>query len=233
VYEDGAGALDALLKKTSSTHGSLSKDETDHGARLVFHTQPSPVSTDGRFHILVADDVLMIRKGTVNNISNLWSTGFFSCPVVVSTACTAEDVLRAASSQHFDLIICDHHFQHEACKLQSICPEDPTRANRPFVLFDDSVTLLEDRHKSASAFFKDERFTIEEGDGTLLGLDVLMKLAQDPNPPFPTPVLMLVSGNKIDEQPDLGIIVAQKPLKQSDFVNHFKSIQRFLKRDPP
>jgi hypothetical protein len=89
------------------------------------------------------------------------------------------------------------------------------------------------------------KITLCDGDGTLVGLDAMITMAQQQQqqqaqeasggsslaaaPPFPRPVLMIVSGHKIDApQPDLGIIVAQKPLKQADFVNHLNSIERFL-----
>jgi hypothetical protein len=52
----------------------------------------------------------------------------------------------------------------------------------------------------------------------LLGVEALTQLAEAPNPPFKTPVLMLLSGHKIEVPPSLGVVVAQKPLKQSEFV---------------
>jgi CheY-like chemotaxis protein len=233
VYKDGPGALKALMEKSSGVASELLRDRMQR----VFCPQPSPMSTDGTFHILVADDVCMIRKGIVNIISNLWSAGLFECPVAVSTACTAEDVLRAAKSQLFDLIICDHHFSQDARKLKAICPDgdELASANRPFLRFDDSATSQEMRRRNASAFFEEERFTIEAGDGALLGFEALINLAQTPDPPFPTPVLMLVSGNKIEldeSAKNLGIIVALKPLNQSEFLTHLKYIERFLKKVP-
>ncbi len=215
VYEDGDGALEAL--QTQKEASETPSDHVSGGAtsdmQLTFRPQPPPTSSHGAFRVLVADDVLMLRKGMVHSITNLWSERFPDCPVSISTACSAEDVLRAASSQPFDLIISDHSFNVYESKLNAI-----TTNSRPCIVFDESVDSPEQKRERTASFFKDERFTIQEGDGSLLGLQALEQLAGWDGPPFPTPVLFLVSGHKIETTPELGIIVAQKPLKQSDMV---------------
>jgi len=67
-------------------------------------------------------------------------------------------------------------------------------------------------------FDHQERFTIEEGDGILSGFDAIMQLAVAKDPPFVTPVLMILSGHKFEVSDGLGIIAARKPLKRGDFI---------------
>jgi hypothetical protein len=86
------------------------------------------------------------------------------------------------------------------------------------VTFSGTTTSPGALRQIASEYFDSERFTVEEGDGMLLGVEALTQLAEAPNPPFKTPVLMLLSGHKIEVPPSLGVVVAQKPLKQSEFV---------------
>ena len=75
----------------------------------IFSPLPSPSSPDGCFRILVADDVPMLRKGLMRSVLDIF-TQFTNCPISVSTACTAEDALRAVGSVGYDLFICDNQF---------------------------------------------------------------------------------------------------------------------------
>ena len=162
----------------------------------------------------------MLRKGMVHTIGKLWTKHFPDCPVSVSTACTAEDALRAARLEAFDLIICDHHFNHDDSNLKKIIPGDPAAKNqRPALRCDGRKTSPEAMRKDVRTFFEEERFTIEEDDGALLGLDALIQISESSLLTFSTPVLMLVSGHKVDVEPRLGIIVVQKPLKHSEFIS--------------
>ena len=73
--------------------------------------------------------------------------------------------------------------------------------------------------QSIKDFFTTERFTIREGDGALSGLDALMQIEKSSHSsPLPFPVLVLLSGHKINIPNDCGIIIIQKPLKKSEFV---------------
>jgi len=61
---------------------------------------------------------------------------------------------------------------------------------------------------------------VEANDGAMLGCDALLELTNAPLiQAFPTPVLVLISGHKIELDPGLGIVVAQKPVKQSVFTS--------------
>jgi CheY-like chemotaxis protein len=223
VYEDGVAAEEAFrvsdAADLSSQAQSLSSSKVaDGGTQYTLLPHPSPTSTNGTFRIMVADDVLVLRKGMVHTILNLWSKRFPNCPVSISTACSAEDLLRAAATQPFDLIICDHLFNHDYSKVKRLSVEELKTHGRPHVTFSGTTTSPGALRQIASEYFDSERFTVEEGDGMLLGVEALTQLAEAPNPPFKTPVLMLLSGHKIEVPPSLGVVVAQKPLKQSEFV---------------
>jgi signal transduction histidine kinase len=223
VYEDGAAAEKAFRVSDSTDLSSQAPSLSslkiaEDATQYTFHPHPSPTSINGCFRIMVADDVLVLRKGMVHTILNLWSKRFPNCPVSISTACSAEDLLRAAAMQPFDLIICDHLFNHDESKLKRLSTEELKTHGRPHVAFGGKTTSPGALRQVASEYFDSERFTVEEGDGSLLGVEALTQLAETPNPPFKTPVLMLLSGHKIEVPPSLGVIVAQKPLKQSEFV---------------
>lgn len=77
------------------------------------------------------------------------------------------------------------------------------------------------KRKVISKFFSEERFAIEEGDGSLSGVDALMEIGSAAeNPDSRLPLLILLSGHKIQfpAQKNYNIIVVQKPLKQAEFV---------------
>ena len=67
--------------------------------------------------------------------------------------------------------------------------------------------------------FRNEGFTVREGDGNLLGVEAAVQLSQKWDSVFPMPVLMLLSGHKISIAESHGIVVARKPLKQGDLVS--------------
>lgn len=104
IYEDGAAAEKALrlsdAADLSSQAQSLSASKVaDAGAQYTLLPRPSPTSTNGSFRIMIADDVLVLRKGMVHTILDLWSKRFPNCTVSISMACSAEDLLRAAAMQ--------------------------------------------------------------------------------------------------------------------------------------
>jgi hypothetical protein len=157
----------------------------------------------------------MLRKGLLHSISILFHD---CCPVSISTACSAEDALRAVASQPFDLFICDHQFNHEdPSRLKPLSPEEEETHGRPCYFYDAKTSSRVELRRRLSEYFENERFTIEEGDGSLTGFDALMQLAEASNPPFPTPVLMLLSGHHMEAPPSFGVIMNQKPLRQSEF----------------
>jgi hypothetical protein len=130
--------------------------------------------------------------------------------------------------QPFDLIICDHLFNTDDSKLKRLSAEELKAHGRPNVVFGGTTTSPGALRTLASEYFDSERFTVEEGDGSLLGVEALTQLAEAPNPPFKTPVLLLLSGHKIEVPPNLGVIVAQKPLKQWEFVPLLEAHAHFL-----
>ena len=180
--------------------------------QFVFSPRPSPDSRDGSFRILVADDVLMLRKGMVNTISAL----FTHCPVSISTACSAEDMLRATQSNPYDLIISDNLFHHDPANLRVLAPHQEEKYGRPCFVFDPRTATRAEARKGLTEFFRKEGFSVREGDGQMLGVDAIVQLYQKWDSVFPMPVLMLLSGHKIDLPESYGIVVARKPLKQGD-----------------
>jgi uncharacterized membrane protein YgcG len=130
--------------------------------------------------------------------------------------------------QPFDLIICDHLFNADYSKIKQLSVEELKTDGRPTVVFGGTTTSPGALRALASEYFDTERFTVEEGDGSLLGVEALTQLAEAPNPPFKTPVLLLLSGHKIEVPPSLGVLVAQKPLKQSEFVPLLEAHALFL-----
>lgn len=228
VYEDGESAVRALEEKPDFGGGPLVDFNVAYESSKAYTFLPRPpgwaMPGAGSFRILVADDVLMLRKGIVNTLSHV----FTDCPVSISTACSAEDMIRAVRENPYDMIICDHLFHHDASTLQRIekatndegCHQPP---GRPSVFLNAMVHSRKDMRDILSTYFSDERFTLEEGDGEMTGLEAILKLAQELDPPFPTPLLMLLSGNTLDVPRDAGIIVAQKPLKQGEFIKILES----------
>jgi len=192
--------------------------------------RPRPVNTDDSsssnnddktFNILVADDVPMLRKGLLRSVIDVFSE-FSDCPVLISTACTAEDALRALKSQPYDLFICDNQYARPDQLLPKIDYTDDDTP-RPRVIHNTGGNKSTARDAVTDFFTNNEKFTIEEDDGILSGLDVLYQLVDaekqgKPEGPFPTPVLMLLTGHRITLPEDSGIIVVQKPLKRAEFV---------------
>jgi signal transduction histidine kinase len=236
VYEDIDVAQEAVLVSNNDAELIMSSQHQAPSGSFFskiageyrFDPRPSPKSTDGHFRIMVADDVLMLRKGMVHTIGDIWGTHFPDCPVAISTACSAEDLLRAAASQPFDLIICDHMFRLDLSQIRPLAPEELATSGRPSVVYGDETSSREEIRKRFSHFFENERFTIEEGDGSLMGIDAVTQLAETTNPPFPTPVLMLLSGHKLEVAPSVGVIVVLKPLKKTEFVALFEAHAQHL-----
>jgi len=206
----------------SGRNPDLSREITSDSQRYTFSPKPALDSPDGCFNVLVADDVTMLRKGLSKSILDIFSK-FPDCPVSISTACTAEDALRAVASHSFDLFICDNQFAApDNLKKASIVVEQG--GIRPRILSNDGRNLRE----IVVDFFANEKFTIEAKDGLLTGVDALSELAVATNPSFPTPILILHSGHEIELPRDKGVIVVQKPLKRSEFVSVIESHASFL-----
>ena len=207
----------AMLQCTPDSEEALDLSSKQY----VFSPHPSPTSADGCFRILVADDVSMLRKGLMRSVLDIF-TDFCDCPISVSTACTAEDALRALESQDYDLLISDNQFAPPG-HLKRFSPE-----NEDTRLQVDNRGDKNNIRRSVLDFFTKEAFTIAPGDGSLSGLDALLQLAQTKNPNFSTPVLVLHSGHQLELPRQLGIIVVRKPLKRIDFVPLFERNARNL-----
>eukprot|EP00977_Amphora_coffeiformis_P016357 scaffold5022_cov158-Amphora_coffeaeformis.AAC.3 len=188
---------------------------SDTALHYAFRPWPSPNSKTECFRVLVADDVLMLRKGLVNAIISL----FRECPVAISTACTAEDLLRATAAHPYDLVISDNLFHHDATAVKTIAFKEEKSDDRECLMYDPQKTSRGQARVLLTDFFKSERFTVREGDGEMLGIDALIQLSQNRLGKFPKPILMLLSGHKIEIPDEFGIIVAQKPLKQSELAS--------------
>jgi len=212
VVYDSKKAI-SMLKSTPDSDQALSV--TDASKEYIFSPRPAPNSVDGCFRILVADDVAMLRKGLMRSVLDIFKK-HSSCPLSVSTACTAEDALRAISSNAYDMIICDNQFAPPT-HLNRFSPEhEKTR------LQVESRGNMADIRSTTMKFFKNEAFTIAPGDGSLSGLDALLQLAQTNNPSITVPILVLHSGHQLELPGQLGIIVVRKPLKRNDFVPLFE-----------
>jgi len=179
--------------------------------KYVFSPKPAPTSVDGCFRILVADDVTMLRKGLVRSLLDIFKK-LSDCPVSVSTACTAEDALRAIASNAYDLFICDNQFASPN-HLRRLSPESENSRNQ---------VGIGDTRSEIADFFKTESFTIVPGDGAMLGQDACIKLTQKKDNSNPVPILVLHSGHQIELPRELGIIVVRKPLKREGFVPLFE-----------
>ena len=203
---------------------ALSMLETPSGSNLVlpnfskkyvFSPQPSPNSVDGCFRILVADDVAMLRKGLMRSVLDIFRQSS-DCPISVSTACTAEDALRAIETNAYDMFICDNQFATPTHLKKLPSEHEKTR----YVV--DSRGTTSDVRGRVMKFFKNESFTIAPGDGSLSGLDALLDLAKEKGPGLSIPILVLHSGHQLELPQQLGIIVVRKPLKRDDFVPMFE-----------
>lgn len=217
VYDGGDWELRQRKKDQTSQLPVDSNKEIETARIYNFVPRPRPHGmAETPFRIMVADDVLMLRKGVLHTLSSV----FVNCPVSISTACTAEDMLRAVQHNPFDMIICDNLFHHDASKLRRLSTNSETarRGGRPRVLVNPKVHSKKEIRENLSAYFADERFTLEEGDGEMTGFEAMMMLAHDQHPRMPTPILMVLSGNCIEIPDDTGIIFAQKPLKLGEFV---------------
>ena len=192
-----------VLRRKSSLEGEILPYKFSPRAGVANH-----------FRILIADDVLMLRKGLIRSILELFQKE--NVPVLVHTACTAEDALRVINSQSYDIIIADNQYS----------PPDKTKQlkvddERPHILLgEDETTKI---GESVSTFFRAESFTVEEGDGELSGLQAMQQLLEisnnsnDTTNTYPIPILILLSGHKFDLFSN-GLIVAQKPLRTSEIV---------------
>lgn len=203
---------------TASFHAKCSKLEIDRSLvngiqqRVVFRPRPAPSSRNGTFRVLVADDVLMLRKGMVHTISAV----FAGCPLSICTACSAEDMLRAVETNPYDLIISDNLFHHDPAHLRPLLSHQEESFGRPAIVIDPTETSRSETRALMTDFFQNESFSVREGDGDLLGVDAIAGLLHDWKGDFPMPLMMLLSGHKIDLPESYGIIVTRKPLKQSD-----------------
>lgn len=209
VVSDRKKAISLLETPTGSslTLGSSRK--------YIFSPQPAPGAADGCFRILVADDVAMLRKGLMRSVLDIFKQ-VSDCPISVSTACTAEDALRAIESNSYDMFICDNQFAAPT-HLRRLPPEhEKTR----YVV--DSRGATSDVRSRVMKFFKNESFTIAPGDGSLSGLDALLKLAKQTDLGISIPILVLHSGHQLELPQQLGIIIVRKPLKRDDFVPMFE-----------
>ena len=185
--------------------------------QYIFSPRPAPNSVDGCFRILVADDVSMLRKGLMRSVLDIFAE-FSDCPLSVSTACTAEDALRAVQSQAYDMFICDNQFA-PPCHLNRFSRDDE---DMRLQVHNINHGDKNDIRKSVKEFFAKEAFTIAPGDGSLSGLDALFQLAQTKNHSFSVPILVLHSGHQLELPRQLGVIVVRKPLKRIDFVPLFE-----------
>jgi hypothetical protein len=205
VFEEGK-FNESSLRRRSSLEGEILPYEFNPKGGLTNH-----------FRILIADDVLMLRKGLVRSVLELFQKK--NVPVLVHTACTAEDALRVIKSQSYDIIIADNQYSTPDSTKQLKVDEE-----RPHILLDEDETTTT-IGESASHFFRSESFTIYEGDGELSGLKVMQQLLEtsnnsnDTTSTHPIPILILLSGHKFDLSSNYrGLIVAQKPLRTSEIV---------------
>jgi len=207
-----------ILDSTPGCEQELDPSSKDY----AFSPLPSPTSVDSCFRILVADDVCMLRKGLMRSVLDIFKE-FENCPISVSTACTAEDAIRALESQDYDIFICDNQFAPPS-HLSRFLPE-----NEDVRLQICNRNIHGDKNdirKSVIEFFAKEAFTIAPGDGSLSGLDALLQLAQMKG--LNVPVLVLLSGHQIQLPRQLGIISVCKPLQRIDFVPLFERNARNL-----
>ncbi|KAL7540717.1 hypothetical protein ACHAWF_006778 [Thalassiosira exigua] len=218
VEGDLVNAIDSM-----TTVESENDDAAQISDSLAYKFRPALSSQSNHFRILIADDVLMLRKGLVRSILQVIDEEKVgNCPVMVHTACTAEDALRMISTQPFDLLIMDNQYA------------PPTNVNRleggseerPHIRHEGTKKLQE----IASDFFRSESFTVEEGDGDLSGLQALLRILdssdsstdssiQSDHLPYPTPIPILLSGHKFDLSSYCSMIVVQKPLRTSDIAS--------------
>lgn len=225
VVEESSVAQQVIEAQKASAETSNSNSTTSD-QQLVFSPRPSPDSKS--FRILVADDILVLRKGMVNTILDVFKD--LGCSTSISTAITAEDALRALGSDQFDLFICDNQFSVDPGSVLHL-EEKQHQKPRPRIFYDEkSCPTRQDLRLQCSAFFKDEHFTVEDGDGVLTGYETLMKLEQSRDTsPFYAPVLLLLSGHAFKAPPASGVIIAQKPLRGSDLKSILEShIQHLL-----
>ncbi|CAB9499765.1 histidine kinase PdhS [Seminavis robusta] len=213
VYQGSEGTpttVESLKMSQEATRVAL---KLQHKSEYVFRPLPPP--NLGRFKVLVADDVIMLRRGVVHTIGKVWGNNFPNCEVSVKTACTAEDMMRAAQAEPFDLIISDHRFNHHVANSVKSVRE----GKRPCVRFNCEEASHDSTMSNVEHFFEKERFTKEDKDGDLLGLTALTRLARWSILPYPPPVLMLLSADDIKLDPSLGIVIAKKPLRHTDFIS--------------
>lgn len=199
--------IPVLEEGPESDDGHVVKRKSVEGETLPYQFNPK-VGTSQQFRVLIADDVLMLRKGLVRSVLGLFQKK--NVPVFVQTACTAEDVLRVVNSQPYDIIIADNQY----------APPDNAKQlkddnERPHLLCEDETTKISE---SVANFIRSESFSIEDGDGELSGLQALKQLLASSSNTHPTPILILLSGHKFDKVDSSGLIVVQKPLRASNII---------------
>merc|ERR1711977_644716 len=109
-----------------------------------------------------------ILASTPNSVQDIFSQVSSDCPVSVSTACTAEDAMRALGTRAYDLFICDNQFAPPN-QLTRFSPEDGESRLQVRNSGGDKDVV----RKSVMEFFEKEAFTVEQGDGSLSGVDAL------------------------------------------------------------
>ena len=199
--------IPVLEARPEPNDGHVVKRKSVEGEALPYQFNPK-VGTSQQFRVLIADDVLMLRKGLVRSVLGLFQKK--NVPVFVQTACTAEDVLRVVNSQPYDIIIADNQY----------APPDNAKQlkddnERPHVLCENETTKISE---SVANFIRSESFSIEDGDGELSGLQALKQLLASSNNAHPTPILILLSGHKFDKVDCQGLIVVQKPLRANNII---------------
>jgi len=218
VLIDGKKGL-SLLQSGTGPEQALDKPFK----KYVFSPRPAPNSSSGCFRILVADDVAMLRKGLTRSVLDIFNE-ILNCPISVSTACTAEDALRAITSNPYDMFICDNQFAPPT-SLKRFPPEFEEKRFQ----VDGQGSMKETRH-AVTNFFRNESFTINQGDGSMSGVDALLQLAKSikSTSSVSIPVLVLHSGHQLELPKHHGIIVVRKPLKRDDFVPLFERVANNL-----
>lgn len=230
--------------------------DSGHGAAavppLVVNTAaPVPMSSDsgsvapigasfspsGTFHILIADDQTLIRKGTAHILINMFAK--HGCSVVLRTACTGECAVREMKFYEecrggFDLVICDNTFTPSCSSPSNKVAAVEDRESKPTLLYNstkDGLTLAPEERRSHIAgvireFFALESFAPKQGDGRQSGIDLVSAISTGLLP-FHPPVMILVTGH---EEVCTGgnILSILKPLKEADVVKLLQSSVELL-----
>jgi len=206
---------DSKLRHSSS---SLTSAPTRSIRDDLFLFVPQPVDGDC-FRVLIADDVLMLRKGLARSVLQAFEP-FVDCRVEVHTTCTAEDALRVMRARPFDIVIFDNQFVAPSARKD---PEDV----RHHILLEEGRSEGVMINSLVSEYFRNEFFGLEKGDGTLSGLQALLQVLSD-DLFVPKPIPILLSGHKFELDNKDGLIVAQKPMRASEFVPLLEASAKLL-----